>query len=142
MSKRAQRNAIGLLIAAVIASGGLAARAAPQVSGSSPTVPAYTMTPRRMAASGAAVVGLLGAVIGGLALARSVGRRRRHRTSGRDRRPGDGADRLDDRCGGGGHCQRWPRHRQRPGWGIVAMTVGLVGIALGGLALARSRRTA
>jgi len=141
MSKRAHRNAIGLLIAAVIASGGLAARAAPQVSGSSPTVPAYTMTPRRMAASGAAVVGLLGAVIGGLALARSA------RRAGTGRRGAIvalvmgpigstiGAVVVATAKGGLGTGNGL-------GGGVAAMTVGVVGIALGGLALARSRPTA
>ena len=52
---------------------GLAAPAAAQVS-DQPAVSVYTMSPERIAATVAAVVGLIGAVIGGLALARSAGR--------------------------------------------------------------------
>jgi hypothetical protein len=62
---------VTLLLAAVIGGAGLAAPAAAQVSDQPPAISAYTLTPERIAASGAAVVGLIGAVIGGLALARS-----------------------------------------------------------------------
>ena len=63
-----------LLAAAALVGGvGLAAPAAAQVS-DQPAVSVYTMTPERIAATVAAVVGLIGAVIGGLALARSAGR--------------------------------------------------------------------
>jgi len=143
MSKRAQLNGIGLLVAAVIACSGLAARTAAQVSGQSPAVPAYTMTARRLAASGAVVVGLLGAVIGGLALARSA----RRAGAGTGRRgaivalvmgpigSAIGAVVVATAKGGLGTGNGLAG-------GVVAMTVGVVGIALGGLALARSRPTA
>jgi hypothetical protein len=64
-----------LLAAAALVGGvGLAAPAAAQVSDQPPAVSVYTLTPERIAATAAAVVGLIGAVIGGLALARSAGR--------------------------------------------------------------------
>jgi hypothetical protein len=59
-----------LLTVALIGGFGLAAPAAAQVS-DQPTVSVYTLTPERIAATVAVVMGLIGAVIGGLALARS-----------------------------------------------------------------------
>jgi hypothetical protein len=60
-----------LLAAALIGGLGLAASVAAQVSDQAPAVSVYTLTPERIAASVAAVVGLIGAVVGGLALTRS-----------------------------------------------------------------------
>ena len=106
-------------------------------------VAAYTATPKRIMASGAAVTGLIGAVIGGLALARSAGRI----GAGSGRRGGIVALVLgpigfvvgglvvltaDGGLGTGNGIAG----------GVVAMIVGLIGMALGGLAFARSRRTA
>ena len=131
-----------LATAALVAWFGLAAPAAAQVSvqPAAPTV--YTLTPGRMVASAAAMVALIGAVIGGLALARSAGRI----GTGNWRRGAIVALVLGPiglvigglvvaTAGGGlgtGHGL---------GGGIVAMIVGLIGTALGGLALARSRRS-
>ena len=70
MSRWARRKAI--LAAALIVGFSLAALSAAQVSDQPPAVSVYTITPERIAASAAAVVGLIGAVIGGLALARST----------------------------------------------------------------------
>ena len=133
-----------LLAAAALVGGvGLAAPAAAQVSDQPPAVSVYTLTPERIAATVAAVVGLIGAVIGGLALARSVGRI----GAGNGRRGaivalvmgpiglaigGLVVATADGGLGTGNGL----------GGGVVAMVVGLIGIALGGLALARSRRTA
>ena len=132
-----------LLAAALIGGVGLAAPAAAQVLDQPPAVSAYTLTPERIAASAAAVVGLIGAVIGGLALARSAGRI----GAGNGRRGaivalvmgpiglvigGLVVATADGGLGTGNGL----------GGGIVAMMVGLIGMALGGLALARSRRTA
>jgi hypothetical protein len=131
-----------LAAVALIGAFGLAAPAAAQVS-DQPPVNVYTLTPERIAASVAAVVALISAVIGGLALARSA------------RRIGTGTGRrgaivalvmgpiglvigglvvatADGGLGTGNGL----------GGGVVAMVVGLIGITLGGLALARSRRTA
>lgn len=138
MSRRALRRAIAVVVWLAVVT------TAVQVS-AQPAAPAsvYTITPGRIAASTAAVVGLIGAVIGGLALARSA------------RRVGTGTGRrgavvalvlgpiglvigglvvatADGGLGTGNGL----------GGGIVAMMVGLIGMALGGLALARSRRTA
>ena len=78
MSRWAPRHGIDRFerewLAALIVAGGLVASAAAQVSDQPPAVNPYTLTPERMAASVAAVVGLIGAVIGGFALARSAGR--------------------------------------------------------------------
>ena len=148
MFRWALRNGIDkvthLLAAAALAVGvGLAAPAAAQVSDRPPAVSAYTITPERIAASAAAVVGLIGAVIGGLALARSAGRI----GAGNGRRGavvalvmgpiglvigGLVVATADGGLGTGNGIAG----------GIVAMMVGLIGMALGGLALARSRRTA
>jgi hypothetical protein len=103
----------------------------------------YTMSPGRIGAMIAVATGLIGAVIGGLALARSSGR------TG----TGDGRRRVvaalvlgaiglligglvvasaDGGLGTG----------QGLGGGVVAIMVGLISMALGGLARARSRRAA
>jgi uncharacterized protein DUF6223 len=130
-----------LLAAAVIGAFGLAAPAAAHASVQPAAATVYTMTPERIAASTAALVGLIGAVIGGLAVARSAGRI----GNGKGRRGAIVALVLgpiglvigglvvataDGGLGTGNGL----------GGGVVAMTVGLIGMALGGLALARSRR--
>jgi hypothetical protein len=128
---------------ALVAGIGLAAPAAAYASAQPDAVSAYTLTPERTVASTAAVVALISAVIGGLALARSAGRI----GTGNGRRGAIVALVLapiglvvgglvvataDGGLGTGNGL----------GGGIVAMMVGLVGMVLGGLALARSRRTA
>ena len=130
----------GLLAAALI--GGFALAAAAQVS-DEPAVTVYTITPGRIGAMVAAVLGLIAAVIGGSALSRSAGRM----STGNGRRGAVVALVLgpvglvigglvvataDGGIGTGNGL----------GGGIVAMCVGLIGMALGGLALARSRRSA
>jgi hypothetical protein len=131
-----------LAAAALVCGVGLAAPAAAQVS-VQPAVNAYTLTPKRIMASGAAVTGLIGAVIGGLALARAAGRI----GNGNGRRwaivalvlgpiglviGGLVVATADGGLGTGNGLAG----------GIVAMMVGLIGMALGALALSRSRRTA
>jgi hypothetical protein len=133
-----------LLAAAALVGGfGLAAPAAAYASVQPAAASVYTMSPGRIGATVAAVVGLIGAVIGGLALARSAGRI----GTGTGRRGAIVALVLgpiglvigglvvataDGGLGTGNGL----------GGGIVAMMVGLIGMTLGGLALARSRRTA
>jgi hypothetical protein len=132
-----------LLAAAALVGGfGLAAPAAAQVSAQPDAASVYTMSPGRIGAVVAAVVGLIGVVSGGRALARSAGRL----GTGNGRRGAIVALVLGpiglvigglvvataDGGLGTGHGL---------GGGIVAMMVGLIGMALGGLALARSRRT-
>jgi hypothetical protein len=101
----------------------------------------YTMSPGRIGAIVAVMVGLIGAVIGGRALARSTGR------TGNGNGGwgaivalvlgpiglGIGGLVVATADGGLGTGKGL-------GGGIVAMIVGLIGMALGGLALARSRR--
>jgi len=131
-----------VLAAALVAGFGLAAPAAAQVSDQPAAATVYTMTPERIAASTAAVVGLIGAIIGGLALARSAGRI----GNGNGRRGailalvlgpiglvigGLVVATADGGVGTGNGLAG----------AVVAMMVGLIGMALGGLALVRSRRT-
>jgi hypothetical protein len=104
-------------------------------------VSVYTMGPGRIAAIVAGIVGLISAIIGWLALARSTGRI----GNGTGRRGAIVALVLgpigliigglvvvtaEGGLGTGNGL----------GGGIVAMIVGLIGMSLGGLALARSRR--
>ena len=128
---------------AVIVGFGLAAPAAAQVAVPPADVTVSTITPERTGAIVATVAGLIGAVIGGLAVARSAGR-----IGGGNGRRGAivalvlgpigliiGGLVVATADGGIGTGNGLAG-------GIVAMMVGLIGIALGGLALARSRRTA
>ncbi|MFD7442898.1 DUF6223 family protein [Streptomyces sp. NPDC059909] len=120
----------------------LAAPATAHVSVQPAAASVYTMTAGRLGASVAAVLGLIGMVIGGLALARPAGRF------------GTGSGRLGAivalaagligmALGGlvvttsdGGIGTGNGR-----GGAIVALVVGLIAMVIGGLALARSRRT-
>jgi hypothetical protein len=105
-------------------------------------VTVYTLSPGRAGAIVAVVVGLIGAVVGGLAVARSAGRvgtksaRRRAIVAlvlgpiglligGLVVVTADGGVGTGNGFGGG----------------VVAVMVSLIAIGLGGLALARSRRT-
>ena len=128
-----------LLATALIGGFSLAAPAAAQVANEPPAVSASTLTPERMTASMAVVVGLLGAVIGGRALARSarrIGNGRRGAIVALVMGPiglvmgGLVVATADGGLGTGNGL----------GGGIVAMMVGLIGMALGGVALVRSRR--
>lgn len=106
-----------------------------------PSVTVYTLSPGRIGAIVAALVGLAGAVTGGLALARAG----RPRATG----PRGGVVALvlgpaglvigglvvataDGGVGTGNGL----------GGGVVAMVIGLIAMTLGGAALARSRRPA
>ena len=68
----AVRHAINVAI--LVCALGLAAPAGAQVSDRPRAVSAYALTPKRIAASTAVLVGLISAVFGGVALARSGGR--------------------------------------------------------------------
>jgi Family of unknown function (DUF6223) len=129
------------LLAGAVLVVALAAPAAAHLS-VQPPVSVYTLTPERIAATVAAVLGLIGTVIGGLALARSAGR-----VGTSDGRRGAivalvlgpiglviGGLVVATADGGLGTGNGL-------GGGVVAMIVGLLGMALGGLALARARRT-
>jgi hypothetical protein len=119
----------------------LATPAAAHVSVQSANVGAYTLTAARFWATAAALLGLVGAVIGGLALARSI------------RRIGNGGRRgaivalvagLTAVVGGvlnlavadGG-----PGTGNGVIGGAAALVLGLIAAVLGGLVVARSRRT-
>jgi hypothetical protein len=132
-----------LLIAAALIWGfRLAAPAAAPVSDQPPAVNVYTLTPGRIAASVAGVVGLIGAVAGGLALARSgrigAGNERRGAIVAVAMGPaalligGVVVATADGGVGTGNGL----------GGGIIAMAMGLIDMALGGLGLARAGRIA
>ena len=125
------------LAAALVLSIGLAAPAAAQ-----PLVDPYAMTPRRIGASLTVLVALVGAVVGGRALARAAGR------MGASGRPRDAIVALVlGPCSliGGGLVVATAKGGLGTGnglaGGVVAILIGLIGVTLGGLALARSRRT-
>lgn len=82
-------------------------------------VSAYALTSGRLWSAVGALLGLVGVVIGGLALARSAGRigNRHRRTRGR-RGPGGGAGRRGHRRAGRGRRRRWSRHRLRNSRGL------------------------
>lgn len=132
-----------LIGAALIVGLGLAAPAVAQVSDQPPGVAVYTLTPERIAAILGVITGLVGAVVGGLALVRAV----RRIGAGNGRRGAIvalvmgpiglvvGALVVATADGGLGTGNGLAG-------GIVAMTVGLIGVVLGSLALARSRQIA
>ena len=103
------------------------------------TVDASTLTGDRVVASAAAVVALAGAIIGGLALARPAGRGGKRRS---------GAALVAGAAGGlvGALVVATADGGPGTGNGIVggyaALVLGLLAALLGGLALARTRRTA
>jgi Family of unknown function (DUF6223) len=117
----------------------LIAIAAPAVAhaGQSDAVGVYTLSAGRIGAIVSVLVGLVGAISGGLAVARSQrGNPRRRAILALVLGPISmlAGGFVVVTAGGGlgtGHGL---------GGGVVAMMVGLIGVALGGLALARSRR--
>lgn len=128
--------------AAVVGGFGPATPAAARLAAQSAAIDAYTLTTGRLVGTVAALVALAGAVVGGLALARSAGR------------IGDG----DGRRGAtlalvaglsgiviGGLVVAAAEGGPGTGYGIVggfaALVLGLIATVLGSLVLARSRRT-
>jgi hypothetical protein len=113
--------------------------AAPAAASAQPAVGVTTLSAGRIVALVAVAVGLFGAVIGGRALARSAGRAgdaRRGAITALVLAPtglavGGFVVATAEGGVGTGHGL---------GGGVVAIVVGLIGMALGGLALARSRR--
>ena len=136
------RSVLVVAAAALIAGFALAAPAAAHVLVQPDPVSAYAMTAGRLWSLVAALLGLAGVVIGGLALARSTGRI----GTGTGRRGAIVA--LAAGLAGavvGGLVVAAADGGPGTGYGIVggyiALVVGLIAMALGGLALARSRRT-
>ena len=136
-------RAIGLIgAAALVVAIGLLATTVAHASGQ-PAVSAYTLTPRRIGASLAVVVALIGAVIGGRALlARVAGR-----LGAANGQRGAIVALVIGPIGlvSGGLVVATAKGGLGTGnglaGGVVAMLVGLIGMTLGWLALARSRRT-
>lgn len=121
---------------------GLAAPAAADVSVQPAATRVYGMTPRRLWATTAAVLALVGGVIGGLALRRSAGGiGTGHGRSGAIVALVAGLIAVVN----GGLNLAVAKGGLGTGNGVVggaaALVLGLIAMALGGLALARSRRT-
>ncbi|GII28174.1 DUF6223 family protein [Planotetraspora mira] len=136
------RFALAVAGAALIVGFGLASPAAAHVVVQPDPATAYTLTAGRLWSVVAALLGLAGVVIGGLALARSAGRI----GTGTGRRGGIVAP-VAGLAGAviGGLVVAAAEGGPGTGYGIVggfvAVVVGLIAMVLGGLALARSRRT-
>lgn len=129
--------------AALLGSFTLATPAAADVSAQSAAVDAYTLTTDRLVGSVAALVALAGAVIGGLALARSAGRI----GSGNGNRGAIVAlvSGLTGMVVGGAvvaAADGGPGTGNGIVGGFAGLAIGLVAAVLGWLALARSRRAA
>ena len=130
-----------LLGAIVVGTFCLATTIAAQVSDQPPAVSASTLTPKRILASSSALVGLVGVVIGGLALARSRGRI----SPGHGRRGAIVALVMGPIASVvGGVVVVTAKGGLGTGngiaGGIVAIALGLIAISLGGLVVARPRR--
>ena len=121
---------------------GLAAPAAAHVSVQPAAATVYTMSPGRLGASVGAVLGLIGVVIGGLALVRAAGRF----GIGSGRRGAImalAAGLIGTALGGlvAATAAGGIGTGNGLGGAIVALVVGVIAMSLGALALARSRRT-
>lgn len=119
---------------------GLATPAAANVLVQPTAATAYTLTAGRFWSLVAALLGLVGVVIGGLALARSAGR---IGTGGRGAILALAAGLAGAVIGGlvVAAADGGPGTGYGIVGGFVALVVGLIAMVLGGLALARSRRT-
>jgi hypothetical protein len=116
--------------------------AAPAAAPDSIAASVYTMSAGRLGAIVAALLGLIGVVIGGLALARPTGRF--GTGNGRVGAISALAAGLIGMALGGlvvATSDAGIGTGNGRGGAYVALVVGLIGMALGGLALARSRRT-
>lgn len=127
--------------AALLGVFGLATPAAADVVVQPADVDAYTLTAARFWATAAALLGLVGAVIGGLALARSV------RRIGNGGRKGAIVALVSGLIAVVGGALNLAVADGGPGTGngvvggALALVLGLIAVVLGGLVLARSRRT-
>ncbi|GAA3090230.1 DUF6223 family protein [Streptosporangium carneum] len=135
------RHAMAAVAAVLLGIVGLATPAAAHVLAQ--PVDAYTLTAGRLWSAVAALPGLAGVVVGGLALARSAGRIGR----GTGRRGAVVALAAGLACTVvGGLVVAAADGGPGTGYGIVGgyvdLVVGPIAMVLGGLALARSRRTA
>lgn len=136
-----QRKGSRLLTAVVITGVCLVAPATAQVSAQPPAVSSSILTPKRLVASGGAMVALVGTIIGGLALARSA----RGIGPGKGRR-GAMVAVVTGPIGlaVGGLVVTTATGGLGTGNGIaggfVAIALGLTATALGGFVLARSSR--
>lgn len=140
MMKTIFGGAVDRIAAAAIAGLGPALPAAAIASTQTATAPVYGMTPERMAASTAAVIALLGVVIGGLAVVRSVRRIGNHGQRGAIVALVLGPIGLAI----GGLVVATADGGVGTGNGVaggrIAIALGLIGMALGWLALVRARR--
>ncbi|WP_424532052.1 DUF6223 family protein [Sphaerisporangium viridialbum] len=136
------RHLLAAAAAALLGGFGLATPAAAYVLVQPTAASAYTLTAGRLWSLVAVLLGLAGAVIGGLALARSAGR-----TGTGTGRRGAIVALVAGLAGAliGGLVVAAADGGPGTGYGIVggfvALVVGLIAMVLGGLALAHSRRT-
>ncbi|MEV6986346.1 DUF6223 family protein [Sphaerisporangium sp. NPDC051017] len=136
------RHLFAATAVALLGGFGVAAPAAVHVSVQPAAVSAYALTAGRLWSLVAVVLGLVGVVLGGLALARSAGRA----GTGSGRR-GAGVALVAGLAGVvvGGLVVAAADGGPGTGGGIVggfvALVVGLIAMVLSGLALAHSRRT-
>ncbi|MGW3656583.1 DUF6223 family protein [Streptomyces sp. NPDC005151] len=136
------RSVLAVTGAALIGGFVLAAPAAAHASVQPAAASAYDMSAGRLGAIVAALAGLIGVVIGGLALARPAGRT--GPGSGRSRAIMALAAGLVAMALGGlvvATADGGLGTGNGLGGGIVALVVGLISMVLGGRVLARSRRT-
>jgi hypothetical protein len=137
------RHLLAAAVAALLGGFVLAVPAAAHVLVSPDPVSAYAMTAGRLWSAVGALLGLAGAVIGGLALARSAGRIGTGTGTGRRGAIVALAAGLAGAVIGGlvvAAADGGPGTGYGIVGGFVALAVGLIAMILGGLVLARSRR--
>jgi len=128
-------------VAALLGGFGLAAPAAAHVSAESADVGAYTLTTGRFWGTAAALVALVGVVLGGLALARSA------RSVGNNGKKGGMVALVAGLIGVVGGALNLAVADGGPGTGNgvvgggMALLLGLIAVVLGRLVVTRSRRT-
>ncbi|WP_031172033.1 DUF6223 family protein [Streptosporangium roseum] len=138
------RRLLAAAAVALLGGFGLATPAAAYVLVQPDPVSVYAMSSGRLGSIVAALVGLAGVVIGGLALARAAGRIGTGVGNGRGGAVVALVAGLIGTALGGlvvATADGGLGTGNGLGGGLVALVVGLIGMVLGGLVLARSRRT-
>ncbi len=135
------RHLVATAAAALLGGFGLATPAAASTVAQQAAVDTYTLTAGRLWGAAAALVALAGVILGGLALARSV------RRVGNGGRTGATAALVAGLTGMVGGALNLAVSDGGPGTGngvvggAMALLLGLLAVILGGLVVARSRRT-
>ncbi|GAA1370802.1 DUF6223 family protein [Catellatospora chokoriensis] len=139
---RPVRLVLTVTAAALVGGFAIAAPAAAHPSAQPAAANVYTMSAGRLGASAAALLGLAGLIIGGLALARPTGRFGT-RTGRLGAAMALAGGLLSIALGGlvAATADGGVGTGNGLGGAYVALVVGLIAVILGGLAMARSRRT-